>query len=66
MTLPRPVGEELTTNKANYFNRIYHNDFDKKYGISHYELADWIHLNHTSVIQSGKDLNFKEFKKIKK
>lgn len=67
MTLPRPTEKELEKwNKVNYFTRILQSDVDKKLKIDQYELTDWIHRNYESVIHTGNELNYKDYKKISK
>jgi hypothetical protein len=66
MTLPKPTERELEKwNKIDYFTRILRSDVDKKMKIDHYELGNWIHSNYESVIHTGNELNYKQFKKIK-
>ena len=67
MTLPRPTEKELEKwNKVDYFTRILQSDVDKKMKIDSYELTDWIHRNYESVIHTGNELNYKDYKKISK
>lgn len=67
MTLPRPTEKELEKwNKSDYFTRILQSDVDKKLKIDQYELTEWIHRNYESVIHTGNELNYKDYKKISK
>jgi len=67
MTLPKPTAYELSKwNKVDYFTRLLQSDVDKKLKIDSNELIDWIHRNYESVIHTGNELNYKEFKKISK
>jgi hypothetical protein len=67
MTLPKPTTEELDLGmKVEYFGRIVDLDFDKKYSIDFDDLCDWISHNYNSVFLFGEELNYNQYKKLKK
>jgi len=59
--LPPPTEHELKKyNKAIYFDRLMSSQLNKQLGVSHYQLADWIHENYTSMYLNNKPTIFKK------
>jgi hypothetical protein len=59
--LPPPTEHELKKyNKSIYFDRLMSSELNKKLGVTHYQLADWISENYNSIFLNNKSTIFKK------